>query len=67
MSPLGKLCDFVRGVSYDGEESRAEAGRDFTPILRAGNIGPTLNIESDLVWVPQSRVSEVQDSVPGSV
>lgn len=57
---LGGLCDFVSGVTYSANEARAEPEPNYRPILRAGNIGETLDIAHDLVWVPAERVSSQQ-------
>lgn len=57
---LGEVCDFVRGVSFDGKEAINLAQEGYVPILRAGNIGEELYIRDDLVWVPEKRVSEEQ-------
>ena len=57
---LGNLCDFVSGVTFDRTETVASPMEGFLPILRAGHIGDALNITDDLVWVPASRVSDVQ-------
>jgi type I restriction enzyme S subunit len=58
--PLGDLCEFVRGVTFDGGEASLDPRDGCLPILRAGNISETLDLESDLVWVPAERVSPKQ-------
>jgi len=57
---LGEVCNFIRGVTFDKAEAttKPEAGK--LPILRAGNIGEELDAQNDLVWVPESRVSDEQ-------
>ena len=57
---FGEVCDFVRGVSFDGDEAIDVSKEGYVPILRAGNIGDELYIQDDLVWVPEKRVSEEQ-------
>jgi type I restriction enzyme S subunit len=57
---LGEVCDFIRGVAFDGNEAIDLSKEGYVPILRAGNIGDELYIRDDLVWVPQKRVSEEQ-------
>ncbi len=57
---LGEVCDFVRGVAFDGNEVISTPADGYVPILRAGNIGDELYIRDDLVWVPENRVSEEQ-------
>jgi len=57
---LGEVCDFVRGVSFDGNDAIDVSKEGYVPILRAGNIGDELYIHDDLVWVPEKRVSKEQ-------
>ena len=57
---LGEVCDFVRGVSFDGDDAIDVSKEGYVPILRAGNIGDELYIQDDLVWVPEKRVSKEQ-------
>jgi type I restriction enzyme S subunit len=57
---IGEICDFVRGVTFDGNEVLSEKLDGYVPILRAGNISDTLEIQNDLVWVPSKRVSKEQ-------
>lgn len=57
---IGEICEFIRGVTFDGNEVLNEKTDDYIPILRAGNIGETLDFQNDLVWVPSKRVSKEQ-------
>jgi type I restriction enzyme, S subunit len=57
---LGEICDFVRGVTFDGNEVVDTKADGYVPILRAGNIQDELYIQDDLVWVPEIRVSREQ-------
>jgi type I restriction enzyme S subunit len=58
---VGTLCDQIRGVSYAKEDARAEASSGLVPILRANNIlEDGLLTYDDLVFVPESVVSEMQ-------
>lgn len=57
---LGEICDFIRGVSFDKSEVRTTPQDGYTPILRAGNIRDTLDIEHDLIWIPSRYVSNEQ-------
>lgn len=57
---LGEVCDFIRGVAFDGNEAIDLPKEGYVPILRAGNIGDELYIREDLVWVPEKRVSQEQ-------
>ena len=65
--PLGEVCDFIRGVSFDGNEAIEMPKEGYIPILRAGNIGDELYIHDDLVWVPEKRVAEEQYSQIGDI
>jgi type I restriction enzyme, S subunit len=64
---LGEVCDFIRGVAFDGDEALDLPKEGYVPILRAGNIGDELYIRDDLVWVPKKRVSEEQYFQVGDV
>jgi type I restriction enzyme S subunit len=57
---FGEVCDFVRGVSFDGDDAIDVPQKGYVPILRAGNIGDELYVHDDLVWVPEERVSKEQ-------
>jgi type I restriction enzyme S subunit len=56
---LGDVVEIVRGVSYEKADARNTPAAGFVPILRANNIGEKLNFD-DLVYVPESRVSDEQ-------
>lgn len=64
--PISKLCDKVRGVSYERAEARTVAAPGHVPILRANNIDDQL-VFDDLVWVPEARVSSKQYLRDGDV
>lgn len=58
---LGELVQLVRGVTFKKEEARSTPAAGFVPIIRAGNIqSATLDLHDDLVYVPRSRVKDVQ-------
>lgn len=57
---LGEVCDIVRGVSWDKGEVIVSPKPGYLPILRAGNIGESLDTKSDLVWVPAANISVKQ-------
>lgn len=57
---LGELCEFIRGVTYELHEASPAPSEGCLPILRAGNIADSLDLQQDLVWVPSSRVSDDQ-------
>lgn len=61
--PLVKLdhvVGFIRGVSFGKADASYRATDGYLPILRAGNIGDSLALREDLVWVPPARVHEEQ-------
>jgi type I restriction enzyme S subunit len=57
---LGEICSFIRGVSFDNGEARSTASPGFLPILRAGNISHVVDLVNNLIWVPQTKISETQ-------
>jgi type I restriction enzyme S subunit len=59
-TPLGELCEFIRGVTFDKGEASPDPRDRCLPILRAGNISEGLDLKNDLVWVPAERVSTQQ-------
>src|SRR5437868_751264 len=58
--PLGQLCDFIRGVTFDKAHVSVDHRAGYLPILRAGNISGELDTRSDLVWVPSRNVADEQ-------
>lgn len=64
---LGEACEFIRGVSFDKAEARTRPLPGYLPILRAGNIGQSLDLLNDLVWVPQANVSQEQQVRVGDI
>lgn len=56
---LGDVLDVIRGVSYEKQDSRDAPADGLVPILRATNIGASLNF-NDLVYVPSTYVSAEQ-------
>lgn len=67
MKRLAEVAQIVRGVSFDKGEVSAAPADGFAPILRAGNIDGDLNISSDLIWVPEARISQEQFLRPGDI
>ena len=57
---VGELCDFIRGVTFQKAEAGAKPSAGYLPLLRAGNISGALDLENDLVWVPEHYVSDDQ-------
>src|SRR5437762_9394840 len=57
---LGSIASVIRGVTFDKSEASTDVKKSFLPVLRAGNIQNTLLIESDLIYVPETLVSDTQ-------
>lgn len=57
MRPLSTFVEFIRGVTYAGGEGSPKSSPDSSPILRAGNISHELLLNTDLIWVPKTRIS----------
>lgn len=64
---LGDAIDIVRGVTFDKNDVHQSAETGCLPILRAGNIQDKLIVDSDLIWVPASRVSPTQRMQVGDI
>lgn len=60
LARVGDLAEQVRGVSYGKGDARDSPESGFLPVLRAGNITDTGVVFDDLVYVPQSKVSNQQ-------
>ena len=58
--PFSEVAQIVRGVSFDKNEAQSNPKAGYVPIIRAGNIQEFLNTTTDLVWVPETCVSEGQ-------
>jgi type I restriction enzyme S subunit len=57
---IDQVADLVRGVSYKKEQASEEPATDFLPMLRATNISARLDLETGLIYVPRSVVSQNQ-------
>ncbi|MGH3109637.1 MAG: restriction endonuclease subunit S, partial [Gaiellaceae bacterium] len=58
---LGEIAETIRGVTYKKAEAESEPGNGHVPLLRATNIvDGVLELDSELVYVPLSRVSDAQ-------
>jgi type I restriction enzyme S subunit len=66
-TPLGELCKLVRGVTFEKDQASSVPQVGHLPILRAGNIGYSLDTESDLLWVPEELVSAEQRLRQGDI
>lgn len=56
---FGAIHELVRGVSYSGSDASKTPGSGHLPLLRANNIGTTLNFDN-LVFVRKERVGTEQ-------
>lgn len=60
LSRLADVATVVRGVTYKRAEARGTSAEGHLPLLRATNIGATLDTVNNLVYVPEARVSSTQ-------
>ena len=65
--PLHAVAQLIRGVSFSGGEAHDSCRPNHLPVLRAGNISDRLLIDSDLQWIPESRISPEQRLRVGDV
>jgi restriction endonuclease S subunit len=64
---LNECCEFVRGVSFQNGDARTNAEAGFIPLLRAGNIANNLDLENDLIWVPERLTAHEQKLQKGDI
>ena len=67
LARLGDVAAVIRGVTYKKTEERDSAQDGYLPLLRATNIGASLNTSSDLVYVPEERVAPRQRLETGDI
>ena len=63
MNTIVKLADIahvIRGISFDKSDVVDEPKEGYSAVLRAGNIEEYLILDDDLVWIPKSKVSDLQ-------
>ena len=60
IEPISLFCKKLRGVSYKAQEASSIPKPEFIPIIRANNIQNEKITFDELVYVPESRVSESQ-------
>lgn len=65
--PLRDVADVVRGVTYKKEQARNRAMTGHVPLLRATNIGGSLDLNNGLIYVPESVVKASQQLQPGDI
>jgi len=64
---LNECCDFVRGVGFQNGDARTTAEAGFIPLLRAGNISSSLDLENDLLWIPERLTAKEQQLKKGDI
>ena len=57
---LAEICEMIRGVGFKTHQTKRIAIDGYAPILRAGNIGQSLDLENDLIWVPNQLVADAK-------
>ena len=68
IAAVGDICKQIRGVTYAKSDARNTPQSEYSPILRANNIGESgqLLLE-DFVFVPNSKISPQQRIIPNDV
>ncbi len=64
---VADIAEQIRGVSYKKADASNTASSGLSAVLRAGNIDDGTIVTSDLVFVPNERVSDVQRLRMGDV
>lgn len=64
---IGEISEQIRGVTYGKSDAVLEPEKGYLPVLRAGNITPHGLNFSDLVYVPEQRISTKQKIKKGDV
>lgn len=57
---VGDVCDQIRGVTYSKDEASNQPQAGYLPLLRANNITEAGLTFDDLVYVPVSRIKNIQ-------
>jgi len=57
---LSEAAELIRGVSFQRGEGKSTTQTNHLPVIRAGNIQDELNLNEDLIWVPQKNISKKQ-------
>lgn len=65
--PLSEVADIIRGVTFGRTDVTVEPIKGFLPIIRAGNIQKELDLKNDVVYVPNSKVSEEKKIRKGDI
>lgn len=66
-APLDMLAEVIRGVTYDKRDASNTPRDGCLPILRATNVGDVLDLNSQMVFVPQRYVRPTQRMRPGDI
>ncbi len=61
------ISEQIRGVTYVRSDASAVPRSDYSPILRANNIGEHGLLLEDLIFVPNARISPKQRIVPNDL
>ena len=61
------ISEQVRGVTYAKSEASTVPRNDYSPMLRANNIGEHGLLLDDLIFVPNTKISRKQRIVPNDV
>ena len=61
------ISEQIRGVTYVKSDASAVPRSDYSPILRANNIGEHGLLLEDLIFVPNTKISPKQRIVPNDI
>lgn len=50
---LKEIAEVIRGISFSSDQGLTDQASGTLPVIRAGNIGPELNLIDDLIFVPE--------------
>ncbi len=67
LASLVDVAAVIRGVTYDKSQAASERRHGYLPILRATNINAALDLNSEMVFVPEECVKPTQRMVQGDI
>ncbi len=67
IAPLVDVAAVIRGVTYDKKQAASQPRPGYLPILRATNVNQALDLNSEMVYVPEERVKPAQRMVRGDI